>query len=407
MSDTGVVQVDLERLDRLLNLVGELVTTQTRFVEQGQRARARYGFKEQVLNLVENTERVGRLSDEIQSRIIKARLVPVESMFHRFTPLVKELSKTTNKEIQLQIEGGKTEVDKRTIDALAEPLVHLIRNSLDHGIESADERERAGKPRCGSITLEARHEGNRLVVQVRDDGAGVDLAVVRNKAVARGIISAEAAKQLDEKATLELLFHVGFSTNTELTTISGRGLGMDAARQRVQLLGGRLELSSVRQRGTTVRIDLPITTAIVEALMVGVANEVYALPIEQVYEIVHAERSQVSTVEGISVLDIRGEALFLVDLADLVQVPRSKAQESKILAVVLRYEDGAIALAVDKTLQRHQIVIKGLGQRLAGTRGIAGATIGGDGNVVMVLDVGNWVQQAMAQTKRPSQRTVT
>lgn len=320
-TDSGIVNVDLPRLDRLLSLVGELVITRTTFVDQGRRARARYGFKEQVMDLLENTERVGRIGEEIQSKIIQARLVPVGSVFNRFEGLVKELSKSGEKEIKLEILGAKTEVDKRTVDELAEPLIHLVRNAIDHGIEPAVDRARAGKPRQGTLTLEAHHQGNRIVVEVRDDGAGIDLDLVREKVISRGLVSEEDLEQLDDKAIHEFIFHPGFSTSRVLTGMSGRGVGLDAARRRVQMLGGQLEMSSVKGEGTRARIELPLTTAIVEALMVGIDDEVYALPLEHVREIVRTRRDQVSTVEGREVINLRGEALSLMYLADLAGLP--------------------------------------------------------------------------------------
>ncbi len=394
MSDRGVVHVDLDRLDRLLNLVGELVINRTSFVEQGRRARARYGFKEQVLSLLENTERVGRLSEEIQSRIIQARLVPVDTVFGRFTGLVKELSETTDKKIRLQVVGGKTEVDKRTIDELAEPLVHLVRNALDHGIETVKVREHAGKPATGTVVLQAHHEGNRLVVSVRDDGAGIDPVVVRRRAVERGVVTAEVAEALSDEDTLQLVFRPGFSTRTGVTGMSGRGVGMDAAQRRVQMLGGVLQLSSTPGEGTEARIELPLTTAIVEALMVGVEGEVYALPLEHVREIVRVEPSQISTVEGTEVVEVRGQGLSLVHLAELADLPRERRPVGAMQVVVVQCGTREVALSVDATLQRHEIVIKGMGRRLAGVRGIAGASISGDGNVVMVLDVAALVAAA-------------
>ncbi len=395
-SDLGIVHVDLDRLDRLLNLVGELVITRTTFVDQARRARAKFGFKEQVLNLLENTERVGRIGEEIQSKIIKARLVPVDTVFGRFAGVVEAFSQKSDKEIVLEISGGRTEVDKRTIDELAEPLVHLVRNALDHGIEPATERQRAGKPAAGTIVLEARHEGNRLVVEVRDDGGGVDLEAVKAKALRRGLISEEDSERIDERSLLQLLFHPGFSTSGNVTDMSGRGVGLDAAKRRVEMLGGRIEISSVMGRGSQARIDLPLTTAIVEALMVGIADESYALPLEHVSEIVRTRRDQISTVEGREVIDLRGEALSLIYLADLTELTGVEDGNREMQVVVVRHGDQLIGLAVDEILERHQIVIKGMGRRLAGIHGIAGASIGGDGNVVMVLDVVALCNEAVA-----------
>ncbi len=396
-SDFGVVRVDLARLDRLLNLVGELVITRSTFVDQARRARAQYGFKEQILNLVATTERVGRIGEEIQAKIIKARLVPVGTIFTRFEPLVLELSKTSDKEIRLEIDGEDTEVDKRTIDELSEPLVHLVRNALDHGIEPGDIREQHGKPRHGTIRLSASHEGNRLVVTVKDDGAGIDRERVRQRAVERGLLSADEATQLDDAATVDLLFRPGFSTRRELSEMSGRGVGLDAAKRRIELLGGRLTMTSELREGATARIDLPLTTAIVKALMVGVGDEVYALPLDHVREILRADTDAIAFVEGHEIIDLRGEALSLVHLRDLVEMPGVEAEGGSLQIVVIRCGERQIGLAVDRILERHDIVIKAMGSRLSGTRGMAGASIAGDGTVVLVLDVVSLCEQAIVE----------
>ncbi len=397
-SDLGVVHVELSRLDRLLNLVGELVITRSTFVDQARRARARHGFKEQVLSLLETTEQVGRLGEEIQSKIIKARLVPVSSIFNRFKGLVAELSSKTDKDIALEVVGERTEVDKRTIDQLAEPLVHLVRNALDHGIEAVEQRKKAKKPARGTISLEARHEGNRLVVEVKDDGAGVDLQEVKSKAVSRGLLSQEEAFELTEQQTLDLLFQPGFSTSSEVTGMSGRGVGLDAAKRRVEALGGILTMTSILGEGNCSRIELPLTTAIVEALMVGVADQAYALPLEHVQEIVRTRHSDISTVEGREVLDLRGKALSLAYLSDLAELGERDETPETSQVVVVHYGELEMGLVVDRILERHEIVIKALGKRLAGTRGLAGASIGGDGKVVMVLDVATLCDDAIAQS---------
>ena len=387
-SDLGIVHVDLERLDRLLNLVGELVITRRAFVDQSRRARSKFGFKEQVLKLIEDTERVGRITEEIQSRIIKARLVPVGTVFRRFENLVEELSKNSQKDIRLVIQGEKTEVDKRTIDELAEPLVHLVRNALDHGIETSEVRESQGKSGQGTITLDAHHSGNRLVVEIRDDGAGVDLEKVKEKAISRGLVSEAEAATLTKKAIIALIFEPGFSTRSTVTDLSGRGVGMDAAKESVEALGGSLEMLSVFGEGSSARIELPLTTAIVEALMVKIGDEVYALPLDAVQEIIRIPVSELSTVEGQEVLELRGTAVSVISLDTIIDLAEPILRGAVIQLVVVHHGSQLLALIVDEVLERHDIVIKAMGQRLASTRGIAGASIGGDGSVVIVLDVG-------------------
>lgn len=395
-ADQGVVHVDLGRLDRLLNLVGELVIARAALVDQTRRARARHGFKEQVLDLLGTTEKVGRIGEEIQAKVIKARLVPVGSVFHRFEGLVAELSATTDKDIVLEVVGERTEVDKRTIDQLAEPLVHLVRNALDHGIETTTMRQEAGKSPRGMISLEARHEGNRLVVEVRDDGAGVNVEAVKQKAVSKGLVSEEEAAQLNDEHALELLFHPGFSTSRTVTGLSGRGVGLDAARRRVEALGGKLVMTTTFGKGSCSRIELPLTTAIVEALVVGVAKEAYAVSLEHVQEIVRTRRGDISTVEGRQVLDLRAKAVSLAYLAELVGLQEKSDPAEVAQVVIVRLGEREVGLVVDQIIERHEIVIKALGKRLAGIRGLAGASITGDGRVVMVLDVVTLCNDAVA-----------
>jgi two-component system chemotaxis sensor kinase CheA len=267
-----------------------------------------------------------------------------------------------------------------------------VRNALDHGIEAPAQREAAGKSPAGSITLRARHEGNRLVVEVQDDGAGVDLAAVRSRAVERGLISGAEAETLSERATLELLFESGFSTASALTAMSGRGVGLDAARRRVELLGGRMELTNHSDAGTVARIELPLTTAIVKALMVRVGDELYALPIGYVQEIIRARRDEIETIEGREVLDRRGEALSLVDLSRVVGLDRAYP-EGGFHVVVVGTEGRSLGVVVEAIGERHEIVIKGMGERLAAVEGVAGAAIGGDGGVVMVLDIAGMLRE--------------
>ncbi len=394
-ADLGIVHMDMARLDLLSSLAGELVPMFRTFVDQARRARVRYGFKEPVLDLLENTERVGRITEEIQSRIIKARLVPVGSLFRRFEGLVEDLPVSGDKEMRLSILGERTEVDKRTIDELVEPLVHLVRNAMDHGIEGVERRERAGKPRAGTITLEALQEGDRFVVEVRDDGAGIDEATVRASAVERGFLSEEACQRLDDKATLELLFHPGLSTSEQVTGMSGRGLGLDVAKRRVEMLGGTLELSTVPGKGTRARIEVPLTAVIVNALIVVVGDEKYSLPIEHVREIVRARASEITTVEERESIDLRGEPLSLVHLADLIELPSSERREDPLRIVVVSSGGREVGLVVHRILEQHEIVVKGMGRRLAAIEGIAGASIGGDGNVVMVLDVARLCRESI------------
>jgi two-component system chemotaxis sensor kinase CheA len=393
-ADHGVVHVHLDRLDVLLNQVGELVINRAALVEAGRRARSAYGFKEQVLDLVEAVENVGRIADEIRERVIKARMVPVEQVFDRFRSFVEDLSLSSDKQIELVLSGGATEIDKKVIDELAEPLVHLVRNAVDHGLETAAERELAGKPERGTVTLSARHEGNSLVIEVEDDGAGVDLEAVRRAAEQRRICSAEELAALDDRGVIELLFHPSFSTSTEVTGMSGRGVGLDAARKRIELLGGALTMESRPGRGTRCRIRLPITMAIIPALMLRVGAETYAIPVEHVEETVRARASEVETVESREVLELRGEALPLARLSEVLEVEGAEDQD-RFYVVVVRSNGYRAGLVVDRVLGRQEIVVKPIVGLVSGIEGISGATIAGDGSVFLIPDVPVLCQQVV------------
>lgn len=384
--DHGVVHVDIERLDVLLNLVGELVINRARQMELGQKARTRYGFREEVLDLVETTEQVGRISDEIQTRIINARLVPISNLFDRFKQLIGQLSAESEKKIELVVRGESTEIDKKIIDELAEPLVHLVRNAIDHGIEPIAERKRIGKRIAGRIILHAFHEGNQLVLEVTDDGRGIDPEEVRTSAIEKGLYSLEDAQELDVAALMALLFKTGFSTRAEITGMSGRGVGMDVVARKVEMLGGNISLTSTKGDGCTARIRLPMTMAIIQALLIQVADETYAIPIEHVSEIVRTRADQIATVENREVIDLRGEALSLLRLSDTLEVP-GYGQPSWLNVVVVNCDGRRIGLILDRVLDRQQIVIKSMGHELSSIEGVSGASIAGDGNVVMILDV--------------------
>lgn len=385
-TERGIVSIDIARLDRLLNLVGELVMTRTRLVEQARQARTRHGFSDQVLNLFQHTERLGRLTDELQSRVLRARMVPVESSFRRFERLASGLPEEFRKEVRLIVRGGKTEVDKRTIDDLAEPLLHLVRNALDHGIESTHERERLGKPRQGTIALEACYEADMLVVTVTDDGAGISLEAVKRRAVERGLIDEEQSTALDEEATLALLFRPGFSTASKVTDLSGRGVGLDAARIRVESLGGRLRVLSTKGKGTRMRVELPLTAAILDALIVRFGEEEYAIPLHLVCQLLQAREQDVQHVQGREAVTVRGRPVHVLRLAELLDTPTA-APSGPFSVVVVKWQQHEVGLVVERIMRRQEVVLKGLGSHLGGTPGIAGACCCSGGKVVLVLDV--------------------
>jgi two-component system chemotaxis sensor kinase CheA len=384
--EQNVIHVDIDRLDDLLNLVGELVINRGTFIEAGREARSKFGFKEQVLELLETTEQVGRITDEIQAKVIKARMVPIGNVFERFKGIFSGLFEKTGKKITLEIKGKSTEIDKKVIDELAEPLIHLVRNALDHGIETTEERKRLGKPAQGVITLNAYRESNHLIIEVIDDGAGINIEAIKKTSLKQKIFSATELEKMEHDNLIEIVFNSNFSTASKVTELSGRGVGMDAARRKIELLGGMLTLHSRSGQGCTARIRLPLTMAIIQALLVEVSSELYAIPLEHVKETVRAQVKDIDTVDDHEVMELRKEALSLLRLSAELGTKKKNPPE-KFYVVVAKDGGRQVGLVVDRVVARQEIVIKPLTRSLLGIPGISGASIAGNGNVFLILDV--------------------
>jgi two-component system, chemotaxis family, sensor kinase CheA len=385
-AETTIVHVPLDRLDDLMNVVGDLVISRSALTEFANEYKAKHGYKDQVLDLLETTEAISRISEDIQTKILNARMVPVGSVFGRFRRLVRKLSENSEKEIELIIKGEATEIDKKVIEQLSEPLVHLVRNSLDHGIEPAEQREKSGKPRCGKISLNAFAQGNIIIIEVEDDGAGIDPDLVARTALERGIRSAAELEALDDAGIIELLFETGFSTKKEITEMSGRGVGTDIARKRVESLGGRLDLFSSKGQGCRWRISLPLSMAISKSLILKVADRVFALPLQQVLETVKVREEEVYRVEGKEVIDHAGEAIAIARLHQKLGLPGHSGNRSLYIAIVENSGD-RFGLVFDEMVDRKEIVVRPMARRLASSRGLCGTTITNDGQVMLVLDV--------------------
>lgn len=398
-TDRGVVHVDLSRLDGLLNLAGELVINRASLAALGRQARARFGFKSGVLDLLEAAEMVERLTEQIQERIIGSRMVPVGQVFERFHGLVASSTKRSDRLVDLRLSGETTEVDKKVIDELAEPLVHLVRNALDHGSQPVDARLRAGKPPRGTIGLTAQREGSWLIIDVDDDGAGVDLDAVRARALHKGVLDAAALAALDEAGLLQLLLRGDLSTAETVTGMSGRGVGLDAARRRIEMLGGTLTLTSTTGSGCRVRMRVPLTLAIVGALLVASGEETYAIPLEHIDEIIQLLPRDVRTVEGREVVEFRSEALALVRLQEVLDIPVEVAPR-KLFVVVVKVGATRVGLVVGRVLWRQEIVIKPLSRWLPTTSGVSGASIAGDGSVFLILDVDTLCERGRSAQER-------
>ncbi len=373
------VRVEISKLDTLMNLVGELVINKTRLEQihdAGDGA-----------SLNETIEQVGRITTDLQDIVMYVRMVPIEQVFNRFPRMVRDLSRDLDKEINFIMEGKETELDRTVIDEIGDPLVHLIRNSLDHGIESHEERLKTGKPREGTVRISASQEGNSVLIVVEDDGAGINTEVVREKAVERNVITEEESRNLSDHVINNLIFEAGFSTAKEVTDVSGRGVGLDVVRQKISSLRGSVHLESKRGEGSKFVIKLPLTLAIIQALMVKVKEEVYAIPLANIDETTSVLCDEIKNIQGQQVMVLRGNVLPLVNLAEVLDVKSEIEKEEELFVVVVRKGEQRIGLVVSELIGQQEIVINSLGSILRDTRGIAGAAILGDGTVSLILDI--------------------
>lgn len=372
------VRVDIDRLDNLMNLVGELVMHKGRL---GQIATSR-----KIVELNETMEQIDRISTDLQSVVMKVRMVAIEQVFNRFPRMVRDLAKELNKEVEFLLEGKETELDRTVIDEIGDPLIHLLRNAIDHGIEAPAVRAQNGKPRLGTIILRARHEGNNVYIEVEDDGAGIQTDRIRQKAIDRGLIGSKEAEEMTNEEAIELLFSPGFSTAENVTDISGRGVGLDVVKSKIESLNGEMQVESKPGEGTRFKIKLPLTLAIIQALMVSVRDEIYAIPLSSVNETTILLQEEIKMIQNQEVMVLRGNVLPLYRLDNLLEVP-GESQSEELYVVVVRKGDKQVGLVVDTLIGQQEIVIKSLGKVLAGIPGIAGAIVAGDGNVRLILDI--------------------
>jgi len=373
------VRVDIGRLDKLMSLVGELVIGRARVERLVQEARLR--------EFDEPLSQLGRISGDIQELVTKLRMVPVSFTFDRFPRLIRDMSKALGKEVELVLEGQETELDRTVIDEIGDPMVHLIRNSLDHGIETCEDRRNKGKPEKGTLRISAYQEGSGVIIEVADDGKGIDASKVKQKAMERGILSEEEAAGMSDEEAIQLVLLPGFSLAPVVTDLSGRGVGMDAVKTKVEGLGGQLDLVSKTGVGTNVYVRLPLTLAIVLSLLIKVGDETYAISLENVEETILVKRENIKTVHGAPATLLRGEVLSLSDLGDVLGTNVDDANRDEYPVVVVKIGKNKIGFIVNELIGQQEIVIKSLGRFLSKIKGIAGATILGDGNVALILDV--------------------
>ena len=376
------VRVDIGRLDKLMNLVGELVISRARIERLVQEARLR--------QFDETLSQLGRISGDIQELVTKLRMVPVSFTFDRFPRLIRDLCKTLNKNVELVLEGEDTELDRTVIDEIGDPMVHLIRNSMDHGIEHPEERKALGKPEKGILKIAAYQEGSGVVIEVSDDGAGIDPDKVKKKAIERGIITEDRANIMSDEEAQQLVLLPGFSMAKQVTDLSGRGVGMDAVKTKVEALGGQFDLSSKKNEGTHVYIRLPLTLAIVLSLLIKVGEETYAISLENVEETIMVRKEDIKTVHGEPTTLLRGEVLSLNILGDILGSDGVEYDRDEYPVVVVKIGKNKIGFIVSELIGQQEIVIKSLGRFLAKIDGITGGTILGDGNVALILDVASF-----------------
>jgi two-component system chemotaxis sensor kinase CheA len=377
------VRVDTQRLDDIMNMVGELVLVRNRLATLKSTM-----ADEELANAVGNLDVV---TADLQLSVMKTRMQPVRKVFGRFPRVVRDLARNLNKEVDLVMHGEDTDLDKNLVEALADPLVHLVRNSVDHGVESPEERERGGKPRRGSVVLSAAQEGDHILLSIEDDGRGMDADVLRRKAVEKGMMDEDAAGRLEDKECYNLIFHPGFSTKTEISDVSGRGVGMDVVKTRIAQMNGSVEVDSALGKGSKITIKLPLTLAILPTLMVILGQQPFALPLASVVEIFNLDLSRTNTVDGQLTIRVRNRALPLFYLRSwLISGAMSQAgddQERQGHVVVVNVGGVQVGLVVDFLVGQEEVVIKPLGALLQGLEGMAGATITGDGKIALILDV--------------------
>ena len=386
---SSTIRVDHEKLDHLMNLIGELIINRNRYTMLARQLEAeptQESIQEIAQNLSETTYGMARISDDLQDTIMKVRMVSVSSVFSRFPRLVRDLSRKSGKEVELILEGEETELDKSVVEVIGDPLVHLIRNSVDHGIEPEAERIARGKPVVGRVVLRAFHKGNSVAIEIEDDGKGLDPDVLREVAVRKGLMSADEARLLDDREAKELIFYPGFSSAEQITDISGRGVGMDVVRTNIKNLKGSISIVSEVGKGTRFTLSLPLTLAIIDALMITVSGETFAIPLDAVSETTKLETVRLTDVKGRKAVTLRGEVLGLVELAELLNLPRSEKLPEMLSVVVIHDNERRLGLVVDRLLERQEIVIKPLGAYLGDIKGVSGATIMGDGSVILILD---------------------
>lgn len=377
-SQGKTIRVNIERLDRLMNLFSEMV------IDRGRLEQLSDEINNGELN--ETIEHMNRISSDLQDLIFNMRMVPIEQVFNRFPRMVRGVTKELQKEIDLQISGSETELDRTVIDEIGDPLIHLLRNAIDHGVEMPDIRQQQGKSRQGTVQLRAFHSGNHVFIEIEDDGQGIHRERILSKALERGLIKEAIAQELTDQEVYQFLFHPGFSTADEISDISGRGVGLDVVSTKIESLGGIVSVDSERGKGSKFSIQLPLTLSIISGMLVQVADEKFAIPLSSIIETAVFKKQDIRSVHGQKVIDFRGKVIPLISLQTIFEVPREEIDEQVISIVMVKKGEKTAGLIVDSFIGQQEVVLKSLGDYLRNVFGISGATILGDGQVALIID---------------------
>ena len=372
------VRVDIDRLDNLMNLVSELIIIKTRMDDLSETSNRE--------NMIEAIEYLERITTSLHDAVMKVRMVPIERVFNRFPRMVRDLSKELNKEVVLEMSGEETEVDRTVIDEIGDPLIHIIRNSIDHGIETPEERIKQGKPKEGTIVLKSYPDGNNVVIEIIDDGKGMDPEIIKQKAIEKDLVTPQEIEVFSEEEIINLLFMPGFSTSEKVSDVSGRGVGLDVVKSKIEAINGSVEIDSQINVGTDFIIRIPLTLAIIQALLINLGEEIYAVPLSSITEITSIEENYIRNIQGQEIILYRGKTIPIVRLNKLLDIKSNENMEEQIVIVVKKGEKEA-GLLVDNLIGQQEIVIKPLGKYLSNIKYLSGATILGNGNISLILDV--------------------
>ena len=388
------IRVEVKRLDHLMNLIGELVLGKNRLLKIYDDVEERYEGEKFLEELNQVVSSLSLVTTDIQLAVMKTRMLPIAKVFNKFPRMIRDLSRDLGKQIDLEISGEETELDKSIVEEIGDPLVHIIRNSCDHGIEDPETRKAAGKPEKGLVQLKAYNEGNHIVVEIVDDGKGLDADMLKSKSIEKGIITEREADAMSEKEAFGLIFRPGFSTAAKVTNVSGRGVGMDVVKTNIEKLNGIIDIESEVGKGTVMKLKIPLTLAIIQSLLVGTQEEFYAIPLASVLETVRVPIDDIYTIDGKNVLRLRDEVLSLVRLSDVFGVEKAFDSGEQTYVVIIGVAEAKLGIIVDTLVGQEEIVIKSMGDYLQNIPGIAGATIRGDGRVTLIIDVGAMMEMA-------------